>query len=216
MSPKQSPNAAGSILLIHNGGFCSLLASLIAESESNASETSGRGRVSVYAWIPPVGCGLFSDEPPYVEGSISARYRAEMTARQAKLFGFREVFVEEAGPRKPRLSVAANLLRAMEVAAEHRCHRVVWPICVGGDLEALRTVSEQAAMISELACLELPMLGSGESGEIRLSVPFADLLPQELDRLSMDLDAPLEACWKPIEGDSAAGAGLPKPELIED
>lgn len=205
-----------SILIIHNGGYSALLASLIAESEADSSETAGRGRGQIYAWIPSVGSGLFSDEPPYVEGSISARNRAEMVAKQAKLFGFREVFAEDPAARRSRLGVALNLLRAMEIAAEHRCHRVVWPICVGGDLEVLRTVTEQASLVSELASLENNLQEEGEWGGVRLSTPFADLQPRDLDRLARDLDAPLEACWKPVDRYSGAAAGLPKPELIED
>jgi len=216
MASTPAPSTTESILIIHNGGYSALLASLIAESEADSSETAGRGRAQIYAWIPGVGSGLFSDEPPYVGGSISARNRAEMVARQAKLFGFREVFAEEPAARRSRLSVALHLLRAMEIAAEHRCKRVVWPICVGGDLEALRTVTEQASLVSELATLENSLQDTGEWEAMRLSTPFADLEPHDLDRLAQDLDAPLEACWKPVDRYSGPSAGLPKTELIGD
>jgi hypothetical protein len=185
-------------LIIHNGGFPALLASLIAESESDSTESAGRGRGTIYAWLPPVGTGLFADEPPYVAGSISARNRAEMVDHQAKLFGFRDVFADDpAGPRH-RPSVASLLLRAVELAADHRCERVVWPISVGSDLEALHRVTEQAAMVTELAAIDPSLAGDGASAVIRVSTPLADLEQGGLDELAEDLGAPMEACWRPV------------------
>jgi hypothetical protein len=197
MPVSASQASASSTLIIHNGGYCALLASLMAESEADGFESQGLGRGTLYAWIPPVGCGLFSDEPPHVDGAISARNRAEMVARQAKLMGFREVFAEETPARRQRRSIGALLLRAIELANENRCERVVWPICVGNQLEAVQRVVEQAALASDLAALDHPD-ESGESAPVRILTPLADLSQADLDRLAEDLSAPLEACWKPV------------------
>lgn len=198
MAPPASSTSAPSTLIIHNGGYGALLASLMAESEADSYETQGRGRGSVYAWIPPVGTGLFADEPPFVEGAISARNRAEMVARQAKLLGFREVLAEDPPARRPRWGVGALLLRAVELAKENRCEFVVWPISVGGNLELVHRVVEQAALASDLAAMDEPLDENRGSGQVRIMTPLADLAQTDLERLAEDLSAPLEACWKPV------------------
>jgi len=200
MPSPSSQTSAPSTLIIHNGGYSALLASLMAESEADSHESEGRGRGSLYAWIPPVGSGLFSDEPPYVDGSISARNRAEMVASQAKLMGFREVLAEEPVSRRTRLGVGAMLLRAVELAKDNRCEFVVWPISVGGSLEAVHRVVEQATLASELAAMDDCLDSGRESGPVRIVTPLADLSQAGLDRLAEDLSAPLEACWKPVLG----------------
>lgn len=216
MPSPTKPLASPSTLIIHNGGYPALLASLIAESEADSTETAGKGRGLIYAWLPTVGSGLFADEPPYVEGAISARNRAEMVARQAKLFGFREVFTEEPAIGRQRPCVASLLLRSIEIAADHRCSRVVWPICIGKDLEAVHRVTEQAALVTELGALEFPLPAGGDSGCIRVSIPLADLDADALDELAEDLDAPMEACWKPVHEGDRSGPVLSKSELIGD
>ncbi len=203
MPSSTSQTSGPSTLIIHNGGYGALLASLMAESEADSHESEGRGRGFVYAWIPPVGTGLFSDEPPYVEGAISARNRAEMVARQAKLMGFREVFAEDPAVRRSRSGVGAMLLRALELAKDNRCELVVWPISVGGNLEFVHRVVEQAALASDLAALDDNLDGNREFGPVRIMTPLADLAQVDLDRLAEDLSAPLEACWKPVCSPSA-------------
>ena len=194
------PNTASppSTLIIHNGGYASLIASLLVESEADGVESAGMGRTVVYGWLPPVGSGLFADEPPFVPGSISARNRADMVKQQAQLFGFREVFAHDPAPARHKLSVASLLLHAVEIAADHRCERVIWPIRVGDDLQALHRVTEQAALVTELAALDESLCLDGESGAIRVFTPLADLDADGLDELASDLDAPLEACWRPV------------------
>jgi len=191
MPVSASQASASSTLIIHNGGYCALLASLMAESEADGFESQGLGRGTLYAWIPPVGCGLFSDEPPHVDGAISARNRAEMVARQAKLMGFREVFAEETPARRQRRSIGALLLRAIELANENRCERVVWPICVGNQLEAVQRVVEQAALASDLAA---PVLRWRHAGN-----PFsARMLPSEAIRTRIArFWSPLGSCRNP-------------------
>jgi hypothetical protein len=207
-TPSQS---ASSALIIHNGGYASLLASLMLESEANAAESSVGRRSLIYAWIPPTGCGLFADEPPYTRGAVSALTRTEMVGRQAGLFGFREVFTEAQPTSRDRPSVGSLLLRAMELAADHRCERVIWPICVGSDLDHLHRVTERAALITELAALDFP-LAPGSGGDcIRLSIPLADFTHAMLDDLGDDLDAPIEACWRSV-GDLPASESRAEPE----
>lgn len=191
-------NHGPTTLIIHNGGYASLLASLIAESEANSAETIGSGRGVLYAWLPTVGSGLFADEPPYVQGSISARNRAEMVDRQAKLFGFREVFADDPAGSRHRPTVSSLLLRAVEIAADNRCERVIWPVSVGDDLEALQRVTEQAALVTELAATEPDLLGGDGDSVIRVYTPLADLDEHGLAELAEDLGAPMEACWRPV------------------
>lgn len=195
--PEPANDSTPASLIIHNGGYASLIASLMVESEADGVESAGMGRSVVYGWLPGVGSGLFADEPPYVPGAISARNRAEMVDRQAKLFGFRDVFVQEQFTTRHRLSVASLLLHAVEMAADHRCERVIWPISVGGDLEALHRVTEQAALVTELAGLDQALHTSGGEA-IRVFTPLADLDSDGLAELATDLDAPLEACWRPV------------------
>lgn len=185
-------------LIIHNGGFASLLASLMLEAEANGEETRGSQRGLIYAWVPPSGSGLFADEPPFVSGAVSSRTRREMVEQQAKMFGFREVFVESSPEFESRSSVSTLLLRAMELAADHRCERVVWPIAVGDDLDQVQRVTERAALLTDLAALEFPMSPDEESGGLQLVTPLADYSYSELDLLASDLDAPAEACWRPV------------------
>ena len=196
--PDASNASTPSTLIIPNGGYASLIASLLVESEGDGAESAGMGRTIVYGWLPPVGSGLFSDEPPYVSGSISGRNRAEMVERQSKLFGFREVFAHDPSPSRHRMSVASLLLHAIEIAADHRCERVIWPICVGEDLEALHRVTEQAALVTELTALDQGLYSGGNSACVRLFTPLADLDPDGLAELAIDLDAPMEACWRPV------------------
>ncbi len=77
-------------LIIH----ASLIASLMVESEADGLNRLGWDGRSFTDGCR-VSAPLFADEPPYVPGAISARNRAEMVDRQAKLFGFRDVFVQE-------------------------------------------------------------------------------------------------------------------------
>lgn len=196
--PESSTATASATLIIHNGGYAALIASLLVESEADGLESGGMGRAAVYGWLPPVGSGLFADEPPYVPGAISARNRAELVDRQAKLFGFREVFAHDPSPDRHRMSVASLLLHALELAVDHRCERVIWPICVGDDLEALHRVTEQAALVTELAALDKYLVSNGSLTGIRVFTPLADLDSDGLAELATDLDAPLEACWRPV------------------
>jgi hypothetical protein len=192
-----------SILVITNGCLASLLACLIAESEVGGTDGAAASttRLAITPWLAPEASGLF---PVWADAKTVRRF----VQLQAETMSLQEVVATravEAGP----LACSELLLRAAAQATTLGCRRVIWPIALGNDLDAVHIAAERALAVTQLAALDAP---EGANAPL-IETPFLDFTPTMLAQLAMDLDAPLSACWltEPELAAFETGAGAPEP-----
>lgn len=182
-----------SVLIISDGGLPALVSCMLAINPE-----------AVVVWAPPPGSpGL--DHPSAIVG---AEHRASVE-RQADLLGLRGVESSPAipwpcgdintqSPHAPSsLPTAALLLLATTEAHRLGCSDVIWPVVCGHDLDELATAAERARLVSRLTMLP-PQQGRvrlESPGFVRVRTPLADLTPQQVAELALDLDAPTHTCW---------------------
>lgn len=183
--------APENVLVICDGGLPALVCCLLAVAPE-----------AVVAWLPPLGSpGI--DHP---SAEIGPDHRLAVEA-QADLLGLRGVEAASlSGWEEGGLPTTAMLLLASQAAARLGCSEVIWPIVCGGDLDELASACDRARILTQLATLP-PQQGRarGQAGpEVRVRVPLADLTPQQVAELALDLDGPVHSCWW-RRGASASG-----------
>lgn len=181
-----------SVLIISDGGLPALVSCMLAINPE-----------AVAIWVPPEGSpGL--DHPA---ARIGSQHRAAVE-RQADLLGLRGVDLgaplnwplesDSDGESDVHiLPTSALLLLAVTEARRLGCSDVVWPVVCGADLDELATAAERARLVSRLSMLPAQQgkTRSGAPGLIRIRTPLADLTPQQVAELALDLDAPIQTCW---------------------
>ncbi len=188
MRPEQE-----NVLVICDGGIPSLVCCMLALNPE-----------AVVAWLAPAGSEGVDHSPVAL---IGAPRRSAVEA-QADLLGLRGVEIAPMmvwdGDDFPTIPM---LLLATQVAARLGCSDVVWPIVSGPNLDELASATEQARLVSRLTMLP-PIRGQARSGRgslIRVHTPLADLTPQQVAELALDLDAPVNTCWWRRAGDHSKG-----------
>lgn len=207
------------MLIISDGGLPALVSCMLAINPE-----------AVAVWVPPQDApGL--DHPAARIGSL---HRAAVE-RQADLLGLRGVGAAPAlqwpaeadsgsEPDLHSLPTSAMLMLAVSEARRLGCSDLVWPVVCGADLDELATAAERARLVSRLSMLPTHQgrSRSGAPGLIRVRTPLADLTPQQVAELALDLDAPVQTCWWQLAGkagsmtDSAAGTPPQAPVWVGD
>lgn len=162
------------MLVIVDGGFESLLAAMLLEPADSA-----------IAWF--VGGGENEVE--------EARRTAAKT--QADLLGFAD-FLDPEPDNRPWESLAGGfglstmLLAAVNQAISLKCQRVIWPMCAGGDLDAMLDASDRVLLVQRLALIEQERT---DSRDVQIDTPLLDLTDKQAAELAADLEAPIWSCW---------------------
>lgn len=199
-----------SVLIISDGGLPALVSCMLAINPE-----------AVAVWVPPIGAAGLD----HAAARIGPQHRAA-AERQADLLGLRGVEVSAPMPwpsegdadhqaDQAAVPTSAILLLATAEARRLGCSDLIWPVVCGGDLDELASAAERARLVSRLSMLpgHQGRSRSGVPGLIRIRTPLADLTPQQVAELALDLDAPTQTCWwqpgaqtnAPAEAGSSAG-----------
>lgn len=122
---------------------------------------------------------------------------ARAVGRQAETFGVEQVdyappLYQPASPvtlEAEGVEATILLMAAARQALQHGCRRLVWPVQVGPEYEAMSTVLERAQLVTHL--LELDLAGEA----LLIEVPFAELTDAQLVEIALHADAPVHAAW---------------------
>jgi len=161
-------------LIIDDGGPAALAACLLCED-------AGAGLL----WIPRTP-------------SAGTR-RIEAVRRHADLLGFPAPIEAAASADRGPLTTPRLLLDAAAQAAERGCSRVIWPLLLGEDFDAMALAGDQASLVTHLAQLE-------PETSVAIETPFLDLTDAQFLDLARELDLPVDACWW-CEQEGAAPCG---------
>lgn len=158
------------VLIIDEGGLEGLLACLIAPT-------------------PSLATALFPQT-----GRAAPAGRLECVRRHTELLEMDGVLLGEPGGS---VDLTSFLLSAGRAAIEAEASRLVWPLFVGDDTQAIAREFERARLVGELLCLD--------RSEARLTIetPFLDLDDRQLADLATDLDAP-PGFWWPCDREGEA------------
>jgi hypothetical protein len=161
-------------LVIVDGGFESLIASMIIEPAESA-----------IAWF--VGGG----------GDDVEEARRTSAKMQADVLGFAD-FIDPEPDGRPWEAFAGGfgqstmLLAAVSLATRLKCRRVIWPKCAAGDLESMLDASDRVLLVQRLALIEQERTSSLD---VQIDTPLLDLSDAQTAELAADLNAPIWSCW---------------------
>lgn len=159
--------AAPQTLLIDSGTLHGLVATLLTEP---------REAIITFAPLVP--------DPDRREAQLAA------LRRRHDLLGLADL-IESPPPHRPPGADAALLelgvvLAAAAEASARAIRRIVWPVHLGEDLDALAAAFDRSRLLAHLLALHV-------ESPIELSVPLLDLTDAQVADLALDLDAPLRA-----------------------
>ena len=118
---------------------------------------------------------------------------AAVVRRHAELAGARAL--DDALPSGAGgLELSRTLLDACAVAARESCSRVVWPVFVACEIDAMALALDRARLVSTLASLDVRPKG------VRLETPVLDLTEAQLADLAADVGVPAQSGWWVGEG----------------
>lgn len=161
-------------LIIDEGGLPGLLACMVAPTPRAA-----------LAWFP-------ASESP------ASNRRLDMVRRHTAFLELADVISDPA--ESGHGSSTTLLLAAGRAALRLDCSRLIWPVFVGDDTEAIAREHERARLIAGLLRLD------ADRGALAVDTPFLDLDDRHLADLAVDMDAPA-GLWWPCEGESEAPCG---------
>lgn len=187
------PTPAATQLVLSDGGPLGLLAA--ARASEDAVRAEGAGSLSP----KPLLWGVSAEALP-----LDAL--GEATARQAGMFGLDLVtLASPADPfagRPTAETEALLLVRAVHVAAELGCRRVVWPVQapaaggmqVGGppDPAEVGRKVDRALLASRMVLLEIDRY---PVPDVEVELPFVDMTDAQVADLLDDFGLTLESCW---------------------
>lgn len=117
--------------------------------------------------------------------------------RQAEIFGVEQVTIapplyqpESALSLEPQgMAASVLLMAAAQYALEQGCRRLIWPVQIGPDYEAVSAALERAQLVTHLIELDL------EGEPLLIELPFVELTDTQIGEIALHADAPVQAAW---------------------
>lgn len=118
---------------------------------------------------------------------------ASVARRHAELAGAR--VIDEALPCDATgMALSRALFDACAIAARESCARLVWPVFVACEIDAMALALDRARLVSTLASLDVRPKG------VRIETPVLDLTEAQLADLAADVGVPAQRGWWVGEG----------------